>query len=204
MKERVLPRLGHLGVAPAEAAAWSQLFSETGLVVRLLIDETPGAGYVGAHAVDVGEEWLRQGQENLRRITPEGALKVIDEDSGLMRCAVGDGHDGSRATVLESLLPGPAPFGVFATVPHRDALLVLPVTREAMEKKALAVLKAATEKEHAGAAHPLSAELYWVMNGVWRPFTIVVVPEGAIRMRPPAELVQALMTLLGEPKPEGG
>jgi hypothetical protein len=119
----------------------------------------------------------------------------MEPESGLMGCCVGDAHDGSRALLLESLLPEPAPHGVLASVPRRDALLALPLNRRALGQKSLALLKVFTQSQHAEATHPISADIFWVRNGIWRPFGIEV-GQDEVGVRPPAELADALRALL--------
>jgi hypothetical protein len=142
-----------------------------------------------------GEEWCERGLENLRKRTPPGSLRTIDPESGLMGCCVGDNHDGSRALLLESLLPEPAPHGVLASAPRRDALFALPLNRKAMAQRAMALLKVVTQKQHAEASHPISPDVFWVRGGVWRRFGIEVGQDG-VRVQPPPECAEVLRTAL--------
>jgi hypothetical protein len=143
-----------------------------------------------------GEEWYERGLENLRRRTPPGSLRVMEPESGLMGCCVGDNHDGSRALLLESLLPEPAPHGVLASVPRRDALLALPLSRKAMAQRALALLKVFTQSQHDEATHPISPDVFWVKDGIWRRFGIEVREDG-VQVQPPPECADVLRALLG-------
>jgi hypothetical protein len=169
--ERVLVRLSQPYPRAPGLSVWSRPFPETGLAVMLVIEEGEGLRFVREDMVAAsgcsGEEWYERGLENLRRRTPPGSLRVMEPESGLMGCCVGDAHDGSRALLLESLLPEPAPDGVLASVPRRDALLALPLNRKAMEQRSLALLKVFTQNQHAEASHPISPDIFWVRNGIW-------------------------------------
>jgi len=197
--EHVFVRLGQPYPKAPGLSVWSRPFPETDLAVMLVIQEGAGLRFVREEMVAdsgrSGEEWYQRGLENLRRSTPLDSLRVIEPESGLMGCCVGDAHDGSRALLLESLLPEPAPHGVLASVPRRDALLALPLNRKALAQRSLALLQVFTGNQHAEASHPISPDIFWVKNGVWRRFGIEV-EEGGVRLRPPAELVETLRGLL--------
>jgi hypothetical protein len=157
----------------------------------LVIQNGPSMRFVGEDMVEAsgrsGEEWYELGLENLRRRTPPDSLRVIEPESGLMGCGVGDAHDGSRALLLGSLLPQPVPpLGALASAPRRDGLFALPMDDRARKQRALALLSVVTREQHAEASHPLSERVFWVRDGVWRPFGIEVGEKG-IRVGPPPE-----------------
>lgn len=199
--DHVVVRLGHPYPTAPGLSIWSRPFPETGLAVMLVIEEGQGLHFVGTDLVDAsgrsGDEWHEIGLENLRRRTPPGSLRVMEPESGLMGCCVGDAHDGSRALLLESMLPEPAPHGVLASAPRRDALLALPLTRKALAQRSLALLKVITQNQHDEASHPLSPDVFWVKDGVWRRFGIEVGAEG-VSVEPPAEMEGVLRSLLAE------
>src|SRR5262249_39616080 len=95
----------------------------------------------------------------------------------------------------ESLLPEPAPHGVLASVPRRDGLFALPLNRKALGQRSLALLKVFTQSQHAEASHPISSDIFWVKNGIWRRFGIEVGEEG-VKVQPPAEGVDDLRAVL--------
>jgi hypothetical protein len=198
--EHVLVRLGQPYPRAPGLAVWSRPLPETGLAVMLVIQEGAGLRFVREDMVEAsgrsGDEWYERGLENLRRLTPPGSLRLMEPESGLLACCVGDAHDGSRALLLESLLPEPAPHGVLASVPRRDALLALPLNRQALQQQSLALLKVFTQNQHDEATHPISADIFWVRDGIWRPFGIELGQDG-VQVRPPEELVDTLRALLG-------
>jgi hypothetical protein len=201
--DRVLVRLGQPYPDHPAIGVWSRPLPNTGLAVMLVVQDGPGLHFVRTDMVEAsgrsGDEWYARGLENLRRATPSGALGVLEAQSGLLGCCVGDAHDGSRALFLESLLPEPAPHGVLASVPRRDALLVLPLSRKALAQRSLALLKVFTQNQHAEASHPISADIFWVRDGVWRPFGIEIGPDG-LKVQPPAEMKDVLDALLAGEK----
>jgi hypothetical protein len=197
--ECVLVRLGLPYPKVPEIGIWSRPFSETGLDVMLVIQQGPSLSFVREEMVAAssrsGEQWYELGLENLRRCTPPGSLKVITEESGVLGCCVGDAHDGSRALLLEALLPEPAPRGVLASIPRRDALLAMPLDRKALEQRSLALLKVVTQSQYSEATHPLLDEVFWVRNGIWRRFGIELSQEG-LRVQPPAEWADEFWALV--------
>jgi hypothetical protein len=197
--EHVLVRLGRPYPKAPGLSVWSRPLPETDLAVMLVIQQGAGLRFVREDMVGAsgrsGEEWYERGLENLRRLTPPGSLRVMEPEPGLLACCVGDAHDGSRALLLESLLPAPAPHGVLASVPRRDALLALPLNRQALARRSLALLKVFTQNQHAEATHPISPDVFWVKDGTWRPFGIEVGQDG-VQVRPPAEVADTLRALL--------
>jgi hypothetical protein len=194
----VLVRLGQPYPDNPALSIWGRPFPETGLAVMLVLAKGGGLRFVRTDMVEAsgrsGEEWCAVGLENLRRRTPAGALRVLEPESGLMGCGVGDAHDGSRALLLDDLLPAVAPHGVLASVPSRDVLLVLPLT-PGLAQRSLALLKVLTRSQHEEASHPLSPDVFWVRDGVWRPFGIEVREDG-VRVAPPEDLAGALRDVL--------
>jgi hypothetical protein len=197
--EHVLVRLGRPYPSTPPVSIWSRPLPETDLAIMLVIEEGQGLRFVREDMVAASgrsaEEWCTRGLENLRRRTPPGCLKVMEPESGLMGCCVGDNHDGSRALLLESLLPEPAPHGVLASVPRRDALLALPLCQKSLAQRALALLKVFTKNQHDEASHPISPDVFWVRDGVWRPFGIEVGEDG-VKVQPPPECQEVLRALL--------
>jgi hypothetical protein len=197
--DRILLRVGQPYPKAPGLSVWSRPLPETDLAVMLVIEEGSGLRYVREEMVTASgrtaDQWYEQGLENLRRRTPSGALRTMEPESGLLGCCVGDAHDGSRALLLESLLPDPAPFGVLASIPRRDALLALQLNRQGLQQRSLALLKVFTQNQHDEASHPISPEIFWVKTGVWRRFGIEVGQEG-VSLRPPRELADALQVLL--------
>jgi hypothetical protein len=119
----------------------------------------------------------------------------MEPETGLMGCCVGDNHDGSRALLLESLLLESSPHGVLASVPRRDALLALSLNRQGMRQRSLALLKAVTQNQYAEASHPISSDVFWVRDGIWRRFGIEVGEEG-VQVQPPPECADVLRAIL--------
>jgi hypothetical protein len=197
--DHVLVRLGRPYPKTPPISVWSRPLPQTDLAVMLVLQQGPGLRFVREDLVEEsgrsGESWCEVGLENLRRLTPPESLHVMEPQSGLMACCVGDAHDGSRALLLESMLPEPAPYGVLASVPRRDGLLALPLNRKALQQQSLALLKVFTQRQHAEASHPISADVFWVRDGVWRPFGIEVGKDG-VSVHPPKEVADELQALL--------
>ena len=49
--------------------------------------------------------------------------------------------------------------------------------------------------QHDEASHPISSEVFWVRDGVWRPFGIEVDDDG-VSVRPPQEWADELRAVL--------
>lgn len=197
--DRVLVRLGRPYPSVPPVSVWSRPLPETDLAVMLVLDDGRSLRYVRDDMVAAsgrsGEEWCERGLENLRRRTPPGSLRVVEPETGLLGCCVGDNHDASRALLLDSLLPEPAPHGVLASVPRRDGLLVLPLHRRAMQQRALALLKVFTQSQHDEASHPISSDVFWVRDGIWRRFGIEVGEDG-VKVQPPPGCAEVLREIL--------
>jgi hypothetical protein len=201
--DRILVRLGRPYPKAPGLSIWSRPLPETELAAMLVIEEGQGLRFVREEMIAASgrtaAEWYDHGLENLRRRTPSGVLRIMEPESGLMACCVGDNHDGSRGLLLESLLTDAAPFGVLASVPRRDALLALQFNRQGLQPSSLAMLKVFTQNQFAEASHPISDEVFWVWRGLWRPFGIEVRPDG-ISLKPPADRAGALKVLMDAAK----
>ena len=192
--DRLLPRLGlPLESLPASAQVWSQSLAETGLCVNLVIDRQKTFHYVTAEAINEsgkdGPAWFEQAMANLRARTPADCFEVIDEESGLRLCAVGDAFDSSRALLLDTLLPEGAGDGFFVAVPARDCVLAVPVNAQALGFVHL--LKVLAEKNFKTSPYSISDRVYWVREGVWRFFCVEVQGQQAT-IQPPLEFVEIL------------
>jgi hypothetical protein len=198
--DRVLVRLGRPIPRAPGLAVWSRPLPETDLAVLLVIEEGRGLRFVHEEWVSAsgksGDEWYERGLANLRRRTPSGPLQVRDAESGLLGGQVGDDHDGTRALLVESLLPAPAPFGVLAAAPDRNTVLALQLNRKGLAGRSLALLHVLAKNCHAEATHPLSPDVFWVKNGVWRRFGIELGQDG-IAVQPPKEFAGAWQVLMG-------
>lgn len=198
--EHVLVRLGRPYPRTPPVSVWSRPLPETELGVMLVVAASGGFRFVRDDAIAATgrseDEWYEIGLENLRRRTPAGALVVLDPETGLLAFNSADNHDGSRALLIDAHLPAPSPHGVLASVPDRNATLVLPLDRRALAPRALALLRVLTTNQHAEATHPISDEVFWVRDGVWRPFGIDV-GDGGVSVRPPDEMRELLDELTG-------
>jgi len=197
--DKVVVRVGPPYPSTPPVSVWGRPLPETDLAVMLVLEEGPGLRFVRTDMVEAsgrsGDDWVAVGLENLRRKTPAGSLRVVEPTTGLLACCVGDDHDGSRALLLPELLPEPAPHGVLASLPHRGVLLVLPLRRP-VQQRGLALLQGFTQSQHAEASHPLSPHVFWVHEGIWRPFGIQLGEDG-VRVQPPPEMAETLRDLLG-------
>jgi hypothetical protein len=101
--------------------------------------------------------------------------------------------------LLDDLLPAGRGDGFFVAVPTRDQLLVLPVTKEALGF--IHLVKVLTARNFKSAPYPISAEVYWVRGGRWRPFQVDFDGERVV-LGPPEEFAEVLERL-GPPEDEG-
>jgi hypothetical protein len=206
--ERLLVRVGRPLVGlPEGLRTWAQPIAGTDFVQNLVIDYPHSMSYVTEELVaDSGKPaavWLERALANLRDRTPDDAVAVIHEPSGLRLCAVGDAYDSARVLLLDALLPENADLGSFVALPCRDELLVLPVTAPGFAQIHLLHLLAA--KSFASDPYPISEQVYWVRGGVWHPFGIEV-GEKNVNVRPPPEFLTILERISppGERKAEDG
>jgi hypothetical protein len=196
----LLVRVGPPYPSVPPVSVWSRPIPGTELATMLVLQQGPGMRFVRVDMIEEsgrsGDDWCTVGLDNLRRQTPAGSLRVVEPESGLLACCVGDAHDASRSLFVDELLPEPAPHGVLLSVPRRDALLALPVNRKATLQRSLALLKLFTQSQHDEASHPISPEVFWVRQGVWQPVGITV-SEAGVQMSLPAELIEIFRGLVG-------
>src|SRR5437773_1743198 len=140
-----------------------------------------------------GSDWLDQALDNLRARTPDDCFEVVFEESGMISCTVADAYDSSRALLLDRLMPDAPADGCFVALPGRDHLLVQPVTREGLTNVHL--LKVLAEKNYKSTPYPISEQVFWVRDGIWRVFAIEVQGE-KVNVQPPEEFVQILQRLV--------
>jgi hypothetical protein len=77
-------------------------------------------------------------------------------------------------------------------LPGRDSLFVLPVN--ALGVAHIHVLKVLAEKNYKTAPYPISDEVFWICNEVWRPVPMRV-HGNQIAITPPPEMVDILTRL---------
>jgi hypothetical protein len=200
VSDRLLVRLGTpLARLPSAEPVWSQPLGDSGLCVNLVVDSDNRMCYVFDQLVrdsgKPGSAWFEQALANLRGRTPADCLEVIDEDSGMRLCAVGDAYDSSRALLLDVLLPETAADGYFVALPGRDQLLVLPVNVQGLAN--VHFLRIVAQKHFRDAPYPISDEVYWVRAGVWRLFPIDIKGQN-VAIQPPEEFVEILQRLAPE------
>jgi hypothetical protein len=205
--DQLLVRLGRPFTAlPNGTRVWSQALAGTDFGVNLVIDFPRSMSYVTEQLVQdsgrTGDEWLERALANLRARTPADCFQEIHEESGMLLCGVADAYDASRALILDALLPESAALGWFIALPGRDELLILPVTPRAFPHVHL--LKILALKNFKSAPYPISEEVFWIQEGVWRHFPIEVGAQ-EISIRPPKEFLPLLEQLSPPEKdsPEG-
>lgn len=198
--DRLLVRVGHLPPRNPPVSIWHRPFPGTKLFITLALAQERGFRLVRTDMVTSSgkpeQHWYELGLTNLRQRTPPGAMKLLEPESGLLGCSVGDDCDGSRSLFVESLLSEPAPHGILAAIPHRNSLLALPLTRTGLLQKSLLLLKNMTESEYARSSYKLSDAIYWVKNGLWQPFGIEVV-EGEVKLKLMKECAEAIRAVMG-------
>jgi hypothetical protein len=202
--EHLLFRVGRpLHVEGDDAKVWSQELEGTDLVVNLVIDYPNRMCYVPQKLVDSsgksGADWLEQAKKNLVARTPADSFLIIHEESGLRMCGAADAYDSSRALILDRLLPESNVAGNLVVLPGRDELLVLPINMNAVPH--LHLMKVLADKNYKNAPYPISDEVYWVYQGVWRRFPVEM-KSGEVNVYPPAEFMEVLNSLKGSEKDE--
>lgn len=203
--EQLRVRLGKpIKLDDEEARVWSQPIDGTDLVANIVIDYPNRMCYVTEQLVEAsgkpGSDWFKQGCANLLAKTPADCFQILHEESGMRICNVADAYDSSRVFLLDSLLPETAASGYLVVIPGRDELLVLPVTMQAIPHMHL--LKVLAEKNHRGAPYPISEDVYWIHEGVWRP-VFIEIKSDEITVQPPPELIDMLNRLAGEDEEAG-
>lgn len=199
--EQLLVRLGKpIKLDTDDARVWSQPIDGTDLVANIVIDYPNRMCYVTEQLVETsgrpGSAWFEQARANLLARTPADCFNVVHEESGMRVCNVSDAYDSSRVFLLDELLPQSQDNGCLVVIPGRDELLVLPVTVQAIPH--MHHLKVWAEKSHRNAPYPISDEVYWIHAGVWRRVPIEIKTE-EIAVQPPAELIEVLNRLAGDP-----
>jgi hypothetical protein len=130
-------------------------------------------------------EWTERAFYNLEQKTPENWFEVLDEDGDIKWVTVHDCYDASRALILDRLLPQASPRGWFVAPVGRDRLYFMPANDYNAARSVVPVYRAAAE-EYTQAPYPISDQLYWVYEGRWYRFPIVL-QEDASLVTPPLE-----------------
>jgi hypothetical protein len=198
--DRLMVRIGRPMTAPnAEGAIWAKPLGDTGLHLNLVIDYPQSMVYVTDQMVEEsgqpGDVWVEPALANLKEKTPAECLEAIDADSGLRLCSIGDAYDASRALLLDTMLPEFVERGYFVSLPSRDELLVLPVTKEAILN--VGWLKALADRNYKSAPYSISDEVYWVRAGEWLRFPIEL-RDKQLSITPPPEFLGILNELMGD------
>lgn len=201
--EQLLVRVGQpMTATPDAARVWSQELGDTGLCLNLVIDYPNRMHYVTEELVESsgrpGGAWLEQALANLRARTPPECFQTIHEESGMRSCNVADAYDSSRALLLDTLLPDSRADGCFVALPGRDQFLVLPVSAAALA--CVHMLKVLAEDNFKSTPYPISDQVFWVREGTWRVFTIVVHGDN-VTVQPPEDFVAILRRLAPEAEP---
>jgi hypothetical protein len=196
--EQILVRLGPPMPGRGDApAVWSQAIPGTSLFLSLVIDFPQSMFYVTdelvARSGQPGEHWLGQALANLHKQTPAESFTVLHDESGLRQSSVGDAYDSSRVLLLDALLPEGKEHGFLVALPGRDELLVLPVSTAALPF--LPLLKTVADKNHKSAPYPITNEVYWIQNGIWRAFSIEL-RDDQTNIQPPPEFLPILEKLM--------
>jgi hypothetical protein len=200
--DRLLVRLGppfpsHGG----EAQVWSKTIPDTGLYINFVVDYPTRMCYVSEKLVNesarTAEAWLEKAVDNLLKRTPADCLQLLDAETGIRMCAVGDAYDSSRALILDQLLPENSDDGFFIALPNRDQLLVLPVTKAGIASMPL--VKIVADKNYRTAPYPISDQVYWVRAGQWHAFGIEIRGR-EVNVTPPPQFREVLEKL-GETGP---
>lgn len=195
VRGRVRVRLGVPFALGEPAKPWQRLLPGTPLAVNLVVDSDEYMTYVTQGMVeasgDTADDWLAVGVANLRDATPDDWLETFHAESGMLGGHAGDSYDAARALVLEEL-GEPSPAGWLVTVPARDWLFALPVTRASLQ--GVPLLKILAEKSYAEDAYPICDEVFWVRGGVWERLPITLT-DGRADVTPSDDFLAALQEL---------
>jgi hypothetical protein len=196
--DRLLVRVGRpFPAGKAGAMVWSRPLGDTGLVVSLVIDHDETMSFVTQDKVresgKPGDFWLDRALANLRERTSPDQLQSVDEETGILLCCTGDAYDAARALVVEYLLPEYAEHGYLLAVPNRDRLMVLPVRPEVIPH--LHLLRLVAQKSYHEAPYPISDEVFWVRDEVWRRFPIELKGK-TLTVTPPPEFIEVLNSMM--------
>jgi hypothetical protein len=202
--DQILVRLGPPMAARSGApAVWSQPIAGTPLCANLVIDFPQSMFYVTEELIQQsgqsGEHWMARALANLQKQTPAECFAMIHEESGLRQSNVGDAYDSSRALLLDHFLPDARTHGFLVALPGRDELLVMPVNAAALPY--LPLIKVVAEKNHKNAPYPITSEVFWIQEGVWRAFVIDMRDDQA-NIQPPPEFLPLLEQLIPKPPQE--
>jgi hypothetical protein len=178
------------------SGVWNEPIDETGLVKSIVIDHPQTMMYVTNDLVEKsgrpGDEWLAIGLDRLRELTPEGFFEGIGEDTSIYVGSTGDAYDAARALVVEELLPEECPAGCWVAVPCRDLIFALAVRMETLQQAHL--LQYLAQRNFETKPYPISEEIFWVHEGVWRPFKVLRTKDN-IQVFPPQEFLDVLSTV---------
>src|SRR5262245_24315975 len=134
--EQLLVRIGRPVNAGGKIRPWSRALGDSGLSINLVIDFPTSMAYVNEDQIEESgrpaDEWLARALDNLHARTSPDSLELVDEESGLRACQMGDSYDAPRALILDRLLPN-HPNGFLVAVPNRELLVVLPTSVEVVE-----------------------------------------------------------------------
>src|SRR4029453_11277929 len=100
----------------------------------------------------------------------------------------------------EAILPEEAPEGALVGVPHRDALIALPVHPQSLQH--LALLKVFLANVHKDAAYPIAPDIFWVRQGRWRRLEVELTDHG-VQVQPTEDLIDDLHRLLSAAEGKG-
>ena len=194
---RLRPRLGKPFTREGKAHPWGIPLSETGLEINLVIDFPHTMAYVTddmlAKTGKAGEDLLDLALANLRRDTPPDFFDRVSDELDIYVGHSGDGYDSARALLIDDLLPD-SPAGFWVVIPTREEIAVWPVSFGALEK--IHVIKMFAQDNFREHAYPVTDEVFWLWQGTWYPFEIII-DEKNVTVSPPDEFLEVLKELEG-------
>jgi hypothetical protein len=194
--DQVLVRLGPPFRLAGNLKVWFQPLTGPGLGVCLVVDHDQSMSYVTEELLaGSGKEasyWMERALANLLARTPADCWHNLDDQTGLRMCAVGDAYDSSRALLLAKLLPDDKERGWIVALPGRDEFLLMPVTVKALSN--LHVIKMLAEKHFQSSPYPISDDVFWIHEEVWRPMGIQIGAK-EVTVNPPPEFAAILTKL---------
>jgi hypothetical protein len=160
MLSELLPRVGPVNRDRSAAAPWEEWLVDGQLSLRLVIDMPNAVRFVRpldlAHWQISLFDAKQAAVDNLLARTPVGTLDPLGR--GAFRVATGDSYDATRVLLAETWFPDHP--GVFAILPARDLLYLIPANGKEDVRSAAQVWAEVTE-EADRLPYPISRGLFW-------------------------------------------
>ena len=207
---RLFPRVAAPGTLDGMAGPWAEPLADGALQLMLVVDLPDALRYVRPLDLPRWQLGLADARARaLRNLSATSAplaasVRASASASAPIRPIVieeGDGYDASRVLIAHQWLDGAR--GVFALVPSRDLLILIPVwgagTLDRSVHVALEAWSAAQRTIHR-LPYPVSPNLFWRSDGLLTRVPVAEDDDGALVAHLP---LAASRAILGDAPPEG-